>query len=393
MKYFGYGDLDPLVGGYEYPWFVEMPVLPGEPEYEEGAAMRQLRRGDRSVRYTCYLLQKDLIRIGQLPMTDMRIDCDADSAIPMSMAGRLLFADAKGLDFSAIRLQPAMQLRMPDGGYYEWSLGVFLPITPRPRYTATGGHYELSCYDMTVILRDDKLINTLSVAAGTPYIDAITTIIMQAGIQFIIADRSDLLLPEPMQFDIGTSRLEIANALLAAIGYDDVWADERGYINLRERVGAYSRSVKHRYMDDDMSVILPEMGADLDSYEVPNVIIGVVSRPDAPPLRAEWRNVDPASALSIPRRGRQIVRVDTLDNAATLQALEAHVQAEGYKTIARNGEVTFSTLTMPNHAVRDMIYLSRRDVEISGRYMEVGWSMDLRAGATMEHRAQRVVIV
>ena len=393
MQYFGYGTPDLLVGGYGQIWFVAQEGTEAGREYEEAEALAQLRRGSRAVRYGCYLLQKDLIRVGRVEMMQMRIDCEEGSGIPMSMSGEMRMEEAMGLDFAAIKLQPVMAVQMADGGFYEWALGVFLPITPRPRYTGTGGHYELSCYDMTMMLRDDRLLSTLAIPAGTPYMEAITTLIMQAGIKFIIADRTDAQLPQEIQFEIGTARLDAANTLLRAINYEPVWADERGYIQLRAQVGPYSRAVKHRYLDDEMSVLAAEMGEDMDSYEVPNIIIGVVSRPEGAPLRAEWRNEDPGSALSIERRGRKVVRVDTLDDILDEAALDAYVRAEGYKTLARNGRVSFSTLNMPGHGVRDMIYLANSRAGIGGRYMETGWTMELRAGGIMSHTAQRVVIV
>ena len=394
MQFFGYGPLDATVGGYGHPWHAAFrPQIIPEQNYEEAEALDALRRRDRCVRYTCNVLTPDLVRIGSIPARNMRIDCNSDANIPMSMSAEVNLEDARMIDFGRARLQPVMELQMPDGGWYAWPLGVFVPTTPRMQLGAPVQTVDISGYDMTVVASEDRLAEVLTIPAGTQYIEALVTLLMQGGIQHITAERTDAALTHELQYDIGTDRLSIANELLRAIGYQPLYADANGFLRITRKLMPYERTVQHRYMDDELSVIAPELVIDEDMFAAPNMIVAVVSRLEDPPLVARWQNEDPQNPLSIHRRGRRVVRFDQLDDIQDQDVLDRYVIAEGYRTMAQYGRVNFETLAMPGHLVRDMVYLQREDADIAGRYMETGWSMELNVGASMRHTAQRVVTV
>ena len=53
----------------------------------------------------------------------------------------------------------------------------------------------------------------------------------------------------------------------------------------------------------------------------------------------------------------------------------------------------FETLVMPMHEAFDVVQFEYSVLGISDKFNEIGWTMNLAAGATMSHTIQRVVDV
>src|SRR5690606_18616266 len=87
----------------------------------------------------------------------------------------------------------------------------------------------IEAYDSSLILKEDKLTDRYTIAAGTKYTDAIIDILNAAGIwKITIIDHPGTLATD-REFEIGTSKLFAVNELLAAINYTSLWVDENGY--------------------------------------------------------------------------------------------------------------------------------------------------------------------
>jgi hypothetical protein len=284
---------------------------------------------------------------------------------------------------------------MPDGGWYECAVGVFVPASPMRSWQSARQLVEVSGYDLTLVLREDRLESAITIAAGTGYIAAIEQQAQAAGLWRLRFDQTAAVLANDVQFDAGTPRLTIINTLLNAINFRPAYADSAGYIICRRYQYPYERTIQHQYLDDDRSVLLSDarITVDQDAFERPNVIVGVVNRTTGAPITSKWTNSDPASKLSTVRRGRKVVRVDTLDDIESQDALDLYVRRAGYATMAGYETVSFDTLLMPTHSVEDMLFLRLSQQGISDRYQERSWSMKLAVNAPMSHTAQRVVLM
>lgn len=74
---------------------------------------------------------------------------------------------AAGIDWLRDRIRPWARLRMPDGGYAEFPLGVFLLSSPVRRETDTGAVVrEVEAYDQLVVLRDHRVTSRYVVRPG-----------------------------------------------------------------------------------------------------------------------------------------------------------------------------------------------------------------------------------
>lgn len=399
-QYFGYGPLTELMGGYGNPWMVMPPVARDIADNRlADMRARALVSRARRERYRLYLCSRYGVRLRALSMISGRIDMRADAEVPTSIQCEVVSDEGlMDVDWASARIQAAMEIMLEDGSWGEWPLGVFLPSTPSYRTTATGTTLSIEGYDQTVILREDRVLSPVVIPKGERYADAILGQINQAGIYTVLMDDLDAVLPADVTYDMGTSRLEIVNSLLTAVNYQAVFANGAGALICRREYLPYERQVDHLYMDDHLSVLAPELGTDMDAFDVPNVIQAVVSRAEGEPLTAQWINDDPASKLSVANRGRRVVRIDQLADALDEAALTAYVRMEGYKTLAIVGSVSFATAPMPDHGVGDMVFLrifaDKGDGPgASGRYLETGYSMELSPGATMTHTAEKVVIL
>ena len=72
------------------------------------------------------------------------------------------------------------------------------------------------------------MTDRLFIAAGTKYTDAVSNIIISAGIENIEVIPSDKTLTTDREFEIGRSKLDIVNELLAEINYRSAMADANG---------------------------------------------------------------------------------------------------------------------------------------------------------------------
>ena len=359
--------------------------------YTPDATWAALRASARLVRYRLYVTTQHGVRIGSVPFTEGRINWNAEAKICRSMSCRIPAVYAKEIDYAAQCLQPAMQLKMPDGGWREWPLGLFLPTSPtRTRRTSGERYYAIEAYDQAKALDDDKLTAPLTIEAGARYLDAAYAQLQAAGVLRLVRDDAEQVLAGDLQFEIGASRQEVINALLTAVNFRPVWFDELGSARFTTYAPPFNRRVNHQYAADARSVITPELSAEMDQFEAPNVIVCVMSQAEQA-LSSVWQNDNAASPLSISRRGRRVVRVISVSDIADQETLDAYAARLGNQTSAAADSVQFETLNMPVHSAWDILYLDTP--EASGKYEEISWDMDLADGGRMQHAARKVVLV
>lgn len=397
-QYFGYGPLSEFMGGYGHPWLIIPPVAQDTQDARlSSMRARALVARTRHERFRLYLCDRYGIRIRELNMISGRIDMQADAEVPTSIQCEIVMDDVLStVDWPSARIQAAMEIQLEDKSWSEWPLGVFLPSSPSYHLSSAGKTLSIEGYDLTIVLKEDRILSPIIIERGEKYADAILAQIHQAGIYSVLLDDLDAIMPADVAFDMGTSRLEIVNSLLTAVNYQKVFANGEGALICRREYLPYERRVDHIYMDDYLSVLAPELSTDMDSFDIPNIIVAVVSRAEDEPLIAQWINDDPASKLSVANRGRRVVRIDQLADSLDEAALTAYVRMEGYRTLSIMGSIKFSTAIMPDHGVGDMIFLRifpESSAGASGRYLETGYSMELRAGARMSHTAEKVVIL
>lgn len=322
---------------------------------------------------------------------------DNNALADIKRTAKFTMLERGGINYLKDRIRPWMRLGMEhlpaDGrrGYVEWPLGVFVLSTPGRVLSADVVSREVDAYDQLVVLRDDKVTDRYSVAAGAKYTDALATLAFGFSASII---PSSLTLPAAMEWETGTPKLRIVNDLLAALNYESAWFDEWGTLVCRPYQSPTVRPPLWSYRDDSASVISGDVGQTIDLFDVPNRWVLTVSEADRVKLTTTYTNTDPASPTSTVSRGRIITDVRTDEDAANQATLDAKAQRYAFDASQVFEVVEFRSLLMPMHTNGDVVELTLSGLAIAGaKYSEHTWSLPLEAGSEMSHKVRRVVSV
>jgi hypothetical protein len=280
----------------------------------------------------------------------------------------------------------------PRDEWIEKPVGVYLPRTCTERIEPGVNTWEIEAYDGTVLLREDCATDRIYIASGTRYLDAVTSVMINAGANnVLVMDDSDTVIPVDREFDIGVSKLDIVNTLLAEINFRPVSCDEDGRYIIRRYREPSPSAVDFSYLDDSLSILRAESSSTVDLMGVPNVFIAVCDNPDLDQtFRAEWVNDSPESPVSTINRGRNVAtyRPDMISSQAEI---DEYVKRTAFEANQIYETVEISTAINPYHWANNIIVV--RKGGLSGIFEETGWSFELRAGAEMKHTLRRLVIV
>lgn len=362
--------------------------------YNADQVRRQLHMegGTREVQYRHELLNKDDGYLGELDQVQGTLTYNSLAEIKRTARytiGRPLVDE---IDWTNERIRSYFRLKMPDGGWAEWPLGILLLSSPTAQAGSVGRvQREVDAYDKSQILVEDKFDARYVVSAGQQYAAAVGLIINSAGIGKVNIPASPATLAAPLEWEVGTSKLAAVNDLLAAINYYSVTFDELGYATSAPYMEPGDRAVEYEYRTDGSSIVHPGTAQTLDLFGVPNVFVSVVSSPDRSVLTSTFINDNPASPLSTVRRGRRIVDVQTLTDIADQATLDAVTRRRAIAAGQIYGETRLSTACMPHHGYLNCLYVEDTSLNINHIYIEKSWEMELRAGGAMSHQLRRVI--
>lgn len=289
-----------------------------------------------------------------------------------------------------MRVRPCFKLFAP-GGWLKYPLGIYILSSPRRKEKDNTIYWEVEAYDKGIILKEDKLTDRLYIPAGSNYIAEVKKILLSAGIDKFIIENSTLSTNTDLEFEIGTSKVEAANELLYAINYYPIHFDYRGFAETSRYIEPMQRETEFGYMTDDNSIVLPGTSQGNDMYGVPNVVIRYLDNPDEVPLRSIYRNDDPGSIVSTVRRGRQIVDVESVEDIADQDTLDAYTRRIAIEKSQMNDTVSLQTALMPMHGFRNCLFVRDDKLGIETKYIEYAWSMELKVGGVMQHELKRVM--
>lgn len=355
--------------------------------YSEREVLKALR-SHRTVSYRYELLDKNDRPIGDVTASGS-ISFDSNSAI--KRVASLSIAEGKEVDYLSDRIKPYMRLKVA-GKMLEFPMGVFLMSSPSRQADAISISKNVECYDKTQILSDDKFDTRHLIRAGENYINAVATIIASAGITNYRLEASPLILRTDIEFALGTSKLLAINQLLKAINYNELWADSYGCIRATQYQQPEGRKIDIYYVPGKESIVVPGGEELLDTFQAPNKIIRYLENAESECIKAMVINSDPASKLSTVSRGRTIVDIEAVDDIADQATLEAYTQrVAAEKKIYQ--QVIFSSAVMPHHEFLDCLYLRNKELDVSGKFIETAWSIDMSVGGTMTHTCRKAVSI
>ncbi len=351
-------------------------------------------RGRREWAFRYELLSSTNAKVGDL--TNVAAGAVEHSALAeIKRTAKFIVRDDGSINFMSQRIKPWARIKMWDGGYAEWPLGVFLLTTPTRKVDIAGvNSREIEAYDQTIVLQEDTVLDRYYIAGNALVTDSILELFQNTlGINAWNITASTYRLPVGIDWDPGTPKYTIINDLLALINYNSLWFDGSGVAQVAPYALPSVRASEFDYYTDDVSVILPDATETLDLYKQPNRWVLIVSEADRPPLRSVISNNNATSPTSIVNRGRTITSVTTDETAINQAVLDAKAQKVREEASMIFQEVEFETGLMPFHANLDIYNFLYEGMVTTGKFVEVEWGMDLEQGASMKHKIRRTVSV
>lgn len=325
--------------------------------------------GSRSTEYTFDLLNRSGYKIGQLDgVTGGNLDWTSDANV--KGAGQITVDAAQNVNWLQVRVRPVLWVNDLPGQ----NLGVYIPASPSSQWDEAGGTRTVELLDRCSILDQDQVTATYSLAAGANVVTAVTSLITGAGepASSITATANTATTASPITMAVGTSKLEIANALLAAAGCVPLYCDFNGQFRIELDRAANTRPSVYDFVDGDNSIYLPSHNVDQDYYSVPNRVIATIAGSGT--LEGFFgvaTNTDPASPYSYTNRGRYITLMldpieyttgsdpQTVVNNAAAAALTKNTPAKN---------ITLQHGPVPGLFLGDVVRFRRTAAGIDGKF-------------------------
>lgn len=277
-----------------------------------------------------------------------------------------------------------------NGAWVESPLGVFLLTTPGQRVDGKTITRSVQMYDKLLVLDQDAVSASYSIAAGGVVTDAVAAVIQGAGETKTNITPSSETLPAAKTWPAGTTRLRIVNDLLSSINYFSLWADGNGYYRAEPYVAPASRPVSWAFEDNDKGLYLPDFEIDVDLFNAPNKIICVVSNPEQGEMTAVATNEDASSPFSYQSRGRWISRVETVDatSQGVLQSTADRLLKESLQTTET---IMYDHAFLPQIELNDAVKFVNSLTDTNAKYTVVKQSLKLAPGSLVKSEIRRVL--
>jgi len=306
-----------------------------------------------------------------------------NSLTELKVSGSVPFVHLPDIGNDFVRIYSISEL----GGKVEQLLhGTFIIATPTSTIKDTSQQGSADMYSLLHILADIKIVTPLCILAGTDVVAYAKDMAQSAGLK-CIADASSYLLAAAMNYDAGTSYLSIINDLCAVAGFASADIDAAGTVLLHRHIDLASMAPSLVLKDDDRCVFATDVRYEFDIFDVPNVVVAVVSNEEES-FSATVANNDPLSPFSTLRRGRKIVEVETFTEIASLADLELKaldVLTEKTSTV-ESIEIRHSYMPLQTNQCIRLDY-SDADLSFTGIVSKI--SMALAPGMTCSTRLQR----
>ena len=224
----------------------------------------------------------------------------ANVAAPIRTGGTLVWKGQSQPQWLGFRVRPVYRATLVDGTQIEWPYGVYIPATPEPEYNGMSITGNVEFYDKLLVLSEDAVDTTFTLAAGTVATTAIRNIIEGAGeTKHSIVD-STATLATSLAWPTGTSKLKIINDLLAdTLNYFSLFCDLAGYYRAEPYVAPESRGSMWNFMDGETSIYQPKFSHKQDYFGKPNKVILISQGSgDTEALTATATNTDVTDPLA-----------------------------------------------------------------------------------------------
>jgi len=307
-----------------------------------------------------------------------------NSELKMSLRGAFFQVPDK-INLLTDRLRPLMIINGT-----EYPLGKYV-VTTETRISANGvEQIEIEAYSLLYLAKRKKIEERLSISAGDNYISFIMSLLNQCGIKDIDAEQSSLTFSTAREdWDIGTPYLDIINQLLTEINYNTAWVDLNGTVRLTKYTAPRVSDILHCYSADEYSIIESNHSRTTDRYGKSNVFRVTCENPEhKEPMVAIAENNSPDSPYSTVNIGR-ILHSERVNNIPDQETLQNYANRLRDQSLQETETVEFYTAIAPTHTSHDVVALDSGT--LTGIYVETEWTLPMSPGASMTHKARRIL--
>lgn len=188
-------------------------------------------------------------------------------------------------------------------------LGTFLVQTPSVGFDGKQFSISLDAYSPLLELKDDYPTLGYTLPKETNITDISYRICREHSRAISVYTPSDKKLFTDFVANTKDNWLTFVKDLLPKAGYR-IALDERGRILFSPITDVSSLQPVWTFDDGNSSILNPNIRDERDLYGVPNVL-EVIYSSDGSTIVSRIENTDPASPVSIPNRGRRVMRRDT----------------------------------------------------------------------------------
>lgn len=331
-------------------------------------------------------VKRDGVRFSKLELQAddlVRIGCTSDAEIKMRLNATVQW-DGE-FNYNTDTVVPVLVIDKT-----EKQCGEFIITNSTKEDDGLVSQYRLTGYDLCYLAKKLKTEKRVFFASGTKYEDAISQMLVMAGITTAVLEPSDYVFDTDREdWDPGTSCLKIINDLLGEMNYNSLFMDLNGIVRATRYVEPVMKNATISYYNDAFSILLPGSELDLDAFEHPNVFHYFCDHPEKEePMHAISVNDDPSNMFSTTRQGRVAVFVQ-MNNVPDLQTLQAIADKAKFDSMISANVLSFETGLNPVHNPFEIVYLRKK--EFTGVIAETEWEMSLGAEGTMRHTGKQVL--
>lgn len=265
-------------------------------------------------------------------------------------------------------------------------LGTLLTTTPTEEINKTHKTQSVDCYSTLLLLNKYKLEQRYTCKLGTQVTNEIIRLLQPLNLKYTLeVDLSDKATSADIDFEIGTTYLEVINTLLSIINYSSLYPLPNGNYKANPYNEAGPQAITLNEDDKD-NVIIPKVNLTNDFYTADNVYIRYVDSP-AGHLVAKYENNNPDSIISTVNAPvshnvaevRDVSDLETLYEIAKRECLEATGRIISGKLYTKFIELWYNNI------------INLKLNGVSGSYKAVGWQIDCQTGAIMQIDIEKVV--
>lgn len=216
----------------------------------------------------------------------------------------------------------------------KFPLGTFLCETAKVDWDGMRSFRSYDCYTPLVELKEKPMPIGFTVKKGENLLTR-SVALTQSGLRAPVIEAADSRIEMTLTGDFvaesADTYMSFVTDLLGTGNYS-LGLDEMSRIIFMPKQELKSLQPVYDFSDDNSSLLQPQIGIEGELYDIPNVLEVIYSVPESSKtLTVVVKNTDTSSIVSIPNRGREIVRRDSSPNVAdgiTQELLELYAKNE-----------------------------------------------------------------